>query len=95
MERTFAIYSGVIAMICQYSFCIAYGWDVSFWSAILLYGCGIVGAQLYVIVSTIILGGDNPLVWRLSTVALYPMIYMLATKLTWFGFFAGNGFATT
>lgn len=93
LERGFVENTGLVAMICQCGFCLVYGWDTSFWSAVLLFACGIVAAQIYSLIAGIVAAGDHKIVWQLSTVAIYPVIFLFGGKLTWFGFFPNNGFS--
>ena len=92
-EREFAENTGLLAMICQYGFCILYGWDVSFWSTPLLFACGIFAAQIYALISGLVATGDRKIVWVLCSVAIYPVVYLFSIKLSWFGFFPSNGFS--
>ena len=39
---------------------------------------------IYTLVSTLIMGGDNIIMWLVGTIAIWPIGIWLATKLNWF-----------
>ena len=85
--------TGLIAMFCQYGFCVAYGWDVSIWSALVLFFSGIVITQIYVLLVGLIAPGDHRVIWIVSSFSIYPVAFLFASKLTWFGLFPEAEFA--
>lgn len=93
IERELVENIGVVAMVCQYGFCVLYGWDVSVWSAPLLFALGIISAQIYVLLIGLISPGDHKVLWILGSVSILPIVFLIGSKLTWLGFFPENGFA--
>ncbi|MDC0507516.1 hypothetical protein OAO10_02605, partial [Luminiphilus sp.] len=93
IERELVENIGVVAMVCQYGFCVLYGWDVSVWSAPLLFALGIISTQIYVLLIGLISPGDRKVLWILGSVSILPIVFLIGSKLTWLGFFPENGFA--
>lgn len=85
--------TGVLAVVGKYGFLLLYGWDLSFWSALALFTWGFIVTAVYVLLMGMIAPGDHPFVWMLCSVLLYLVAFILASKVTWFGFFSENTFA--
>lgn len=79
---------GFSSMIFYYMFLISYGLDNEIWSAVLLVIVASMAGLLASTIFTSLFGGDNPIVWAISTVAIIPLQILLFSEVTWFGWFA-------
>ena len=79
---------GFSSMIFYYMFLISFGLDNGVWSAVLLLIIPFTAGLLVSIPLTLIFGGDNFVVWAISTVAIIPLQILLFSEVTWFGWFA-------
>jgi len=93
-EREFAENTGLLAMVCQYLFCIAYAWDAGLAAGALLFVNGLVLTMVYSLPFVGFIWQDRKIVWVLCSVAIYPVVYLFSIKLSWFGFFPSNGFSS-
>ena len=78
---------GFSSMIFYYVFLISFGFDNGLWSAILLFSIASLIGFASMIPMTFIFGGDNAIVWAISTVAIIPLQVILFSHVTWFGWF--------
>ena len=79
---------GFSSMIYYYTFLLALCIDTSIWAtALLLIIVSFVGVLAFLIYRSVF-GGDNPLVWAISTLAIIPLQILLFSEVTWFGWFA-------
>lgn len=78
---------GFSSMIFYYVFLISFGFDNGLWSAILLFSIASLIGFASMIPMNFIFGGDNPIVWALSTIAIIPLQVILFSHVTWFGWF--------
>lgn len=92
-EREFAENTGLVAMVCQYLFCIAYAWDEGLAAGALLFVNGLILTMINKLPIVGDIQQDRKIVWVLCSVAIYPVIYLFSIKLSWFGFFPSNGFS--
>ena len=78
---------GFSSMIFYYVFLISFGFDNGLWSAILLFSIASLIGFASMIPMSSIFGGDNAIVWAISTVAIIPLQVILFSHVTWFGWF--------
>jgi len=83
---TFADISGFFSIIFSLVFFIAYWYDTGISSAGALLILSIVIAIIYHLISASIFG-DSFIVWMAGTIAIWPMMFALIPRVTWFGVF--------
>ena len=79
---------GFTAIIFYYMFLLSFSLENGIWSAVLLFIIASMAGLLTSIIFTSIFGGDNPIVWAISTVAIIPLQLLLFSEVTWFGWFS-------
>ena len=79
---------GFSSLIFYYSFLGSFGVESGVWSAVLLFIIASMAGLLASMISSSLFGGDNPVVWAISTVAIIPLQILLFSEVSWFGWFA-------
>lgn len=92
LEAGFVENTGLVAVLCQYGFCVAYAWDVSVWSALTLFVLGKAITLSYVFMMGFVAPGDHRSIWLLCSISFYLIAFLFASKLTWFGVFSDGDF---
>lgn len=77
--------TGGLSLLFVLAFLIAYWYDVGFIKAIALFMTSVVAGFVYSAISTIVLKGDNFIVWLIGTIAVWPILFLLIPQVTWFG----------
>ena len=77
--------TGIIALLFGVAFLIAYWYDTDIIKVVVLVAASIVVGLAYAALSGMILKRDSLVLWMLGTVAVWPLGFALAAKVTWFG----------
>ena len=77
------LWSGAYSLV----FLIAYMVDASILDAIILWVLAEIVCFVYVKLSFLVYIGDSVLMWMIGTISIYPIAYVLFSKVTWFGLF--------
>ena len=76
--------TGALSRIFVIAFVVAYAVDATILEAVVLAALTF-AVTIYSFASSWVFGGDNPIVWTVGTIAIWPLIFMLASRVTWFG----------
>ncbi len=79
--------TGIWSGIYSYAFLIAYMVDASILDAIVLYVLAQIIGLIYTMLSSLLFRGDSLIIWMIGTISIYPIAYVLFSKVTWFGLF--------
>ena len=77
--------TGSIAMIFELAFVIASGWQFGWLTIVGLFAVGMAATLTWGAITTAIFSGDSFFVWMLGTLAIWPLMVVLAFQLSWFG----------
>jgi|GEM_PF-4616370 hypothetical protein len=82
--------TGFLATVFYYLFIFSVGYDHGVGTALFIFfsllGVGLLSTPL----STFLFKGNNPIVWMISTLSLYPLVFFIAPYTSWFGFIPMN-----
>jgi hypothetical protein len=81
---TTAVVAGIVGLL----FLAAYAYDGGWKKALGVVGVSFLASVLYSFVLAFVIRGDSLVLWIVGTVAVWPLMAILVTYATWFGFFA-------
>ena len=80
----FVDWTRIISLLFAMAFLISCGLTFGIQYAVGLLIIVALAGYIYALVSTLIMGGDNSIMWLVGTIAIWPIGIWLATKLNWF-----------
>jgi|CXWL01.1.fsa_nt_gi hypothetical protein len=79
--------TGFFGNVFNYAFLTAYFYDKGIYSTLYLIGILFISGLLITLIFTRFFRGDNPIVWFVGTLCVWPLAALLFSKVSWFGLY--------